>query len=252
MRTRFKEAAKAYEKKVELYNAWLADKSAAMKGVESDPTGAKNEPERPDRYQKPTGPIGNGMTTSKRLKSSASDWTTDHLAYFQVIVLNDQLARNLFGAAFILRDDDLTMMALRNDGFSTTQSRTISQGQWDTTGQYNPVFLTLMLLSRGGERTPTPRTSPSTRIDLPRASKDVALMTISEVEDETLPLFRATTTDSTVSTFSSDRMSVVEDLGPRESLSFTLAHNLLTYLCTVEHRFRPNSPQWINWYTLIP
>ena len=251
MRTRFKEAVKVYEEKEELYNAWLADNSAAMEGLEGDSTDAKNDPEQPVRYEKPTGPIGHGMTTIKEFTSSASDWTKDHLAYFQVIVLNDQLARNLFGAAFILRDDDPTMTALRSEGFSTTQKRTISQGQWDTTRQYNPVFLSLMLLSRGGERTPTPRTSPLTRIDLRRASKEVALTRMSEVEDETLPLSRTTTTDSTVSTQSSDRMSVAVDLGPRENLSFTLAHNLLTYLCTVEHRSRPNSPQWINWYTLI-
>jgi hypothetical protein len=236
---------------VKQYNTWLADKSAAMEGVDGDSTDAKSEPERPDPYQKPTGPIGHAMRTIKNFTPSASDWTTDHLAYFQVIVLNDQLASNLFGTAFILRDDDPTMVALRNEGFCTTQKRSITHGQWDTTRQYNPVFLSLMLLSRGGKRTPSPRTSPATRIDLPCESKNVALTTISEVVDETSPLSRVTTTDSTVSMFSSDRMSVIKDLGPRETLSFTLIHNLLTYLCTMEHRARPDRPQWINWYTLI-
>jgi len=46
-------------------------------------------------------------------------------------------------------------------------------------------------------------------------------------------------------------MSLIQDLGPRETLSFTLVHNLLTYLCTVEYRARANGPQWINGYILI-
>jgi hypothetical protein len=122
------------------------------------------------------------------------------------------------------------MTALRVDGFFTTQMTSIIHGRWDTTKQYNPVFLSLMLLSRGGERSPSRRRSPQIWID---------------------SLSRARTTDSTVSTFRSDGMSVAENLGQRETLSFTLVHNLLTYLCTVEHRARPNSPLWINWYTLI-
>ena len=191
------------------------------------------------------------MRTINKFTSSASDWTVDYLAYFQVIVLNDQLARDLFAGGFILHDDDTTMTTLRNDGFSTTQKRAIIQGQWDTTRQYNPVFLSLMFLCRGGERTPSPHTSPQSRNILPRASKDVALTTISELEQESGWLSSETATDSTVSTFSSDRMSVIQDLGPRETISFTLVHNLLIYLCTVEYRARPNGPRWINWYTLI-
>ena len=181
MRARFKEAIEAYEEKVEQYNIWLADKPAAMDDVGDESTDTKSEPERPDQHQKPTGPIEHGMRTIKYFTSSASDWTADHLAYFQVIVLNDQLARDLFAAAFILHDDDPTMTALRVDGFSTTQKRAIIQGQWDITRQYNPVFLSLMQLSRGGERTPSPHTSPPSRIDLPRPSKDVALARISGV-----------------------------------------------------------------------
>ena len=43
----------------------------------------------------------------ERLKfiSSASDWTDEHLAYFQVIVLSNQFAKDLFAGAFILQDD---------------------------------------------------------------------------------------------------------------------------------------------------
>ena len=253
MRARFKEAIEEYEEKMEQYeekmeqyNMWLANKPTAMDDVGDESTETKSEPERP---QKPTGPIDHGMRTIKYFISSASDWTMDHLAYFQVIVLNDQPARDLFAAAFVLNDDDPTMTALRVDGFSTTQKRAIIQGQWDITRQYNPVFLSLMQLSRGGERTPSPHTSPPSRIDLPRPSKDVALARISGLEQESSSL--STTSDSIVSTSSSEGMSVVHDLGPRETLSFTLVHNLLTYLCTVEHRARPNGPQWINWYTLI-
>lgn len=184
-RARFDAAVETYEEKVELYNTWLANKPAGMEDVEGESKDTENKPERPDQRQKPTGPIELAMRTSNKFTSSASGWTVDHLAYFQVVVLNDQLARDIFAAAFILHDDDPTMAALRNDGFSTTQKRTILQGQWDTTRQYNPVFVSLMLLSRAGERTPRPRTSPQSRNILPRASKDVALTTVtSELEEE--------------------------------------------------------------------
>jgi len=202
-RARFDAAVQTYEEKVELYNTWLANQPPEMEDVESEFKDTENKPERPDQRQKPTGPIEHGMRTIKNFTSSASDWTADHLAHFQVIVLNNQLARDLFAADFLLHDDDPTMAALRNDGFSTTPERTILQGQWDTTRQYNPVFLSLMLLSRGGERTSGPHTSPPSEIILPRISRDVALMTISELE-ESRRLSSETTTRSTVPTFSSD------------------------------------------------
>ena len=246
-RARFDAAVETYEEKVELYTTWLANQPLEMANVEGE---SKNITERPDLRHKPTGPIEHGMRTINNFTSSASDWTEDHLAHFQVIVLNDRLASDLFAAAFLLHDDDPTMGALRNDGFSTTKKRTILQGQWDTTRQYNPVFLSLMLLYRSGERTPSPQTSPQPRNILPRVSRDVALTAISELE-ESRRLSGKTTTDSTVSTISSDPMSVIQDLGRRVTLSFTLIHNLLTYLCTLEHQARANGPQWINGYTPI-
>jgi len=202
-RVRFDAAVQTYEEKVQLYNTWLAKQPPEMEDVEGEFKDTENKPERPDHRQKPTGPIEYGMRTINNFTSPASNWTADHLAHFQVIVLNNQLARDLFAADFLLHDDDPTMAALRNDGFSTTPERTILQGQWDTTRQYNPVFLSLMLLSRGRERTPTLHTSSQSRIISPRVSRDVALMTISELE-ESRRLSRETTTGSTVPTFSSD------------------------------------------------
>jgi len=249
-RARFDAAVETYAEQEELYNTWL-NQPLEREDVESESKDTENKPERPDPRLKPTGPIEHGMRTINNFISSASDWTADHLAHFQVIVLNSQHANHLFAAAFLLHNDDPTMAALQNDGFSTTRKRTILQGQWDTTRQYNPVFLSLMLLYRSGERTPRPQTSPQPRNILPRVSRDVALTTISELE-ESRRLSSETTTDSTVSTISSDPMSVIQDLGPRETLSsFTLAHNLLTYLGTLEHQTRANGPQWINGYTHI-
>ena len=70
------------------------------------------------------------------------------------------------------------MKALKNDGFFNPTVKTITYGEWKQDKLYHFVFLSIMQILRGGDGTPTPRTSPKARVLLPRESK---LATIDEM-----------------------------------------------------------------------
>jgi len=245
MREHYSEAVKRYEDRVKVSEAATqnleldADADVEMKDSE--------RPGAPNPYERPTGPIALAIKEIEGFVASGSDWTTDHLENFQVVVLENQTPPGLFPGAFLTPDHDPTMTALREDGFLTTDAGTIKHGRWDTSKSYNPVFLWLMQLSRGGSRTPSPRTSPPTCVSVPRYAREIARDSINEVRDSSSSSVSSSGSDSS---FTSEAMSLTEDLGPRETLSFILLHNLLTYLGTVEHQKRPASKLWINWYKL--
>ena len=253
MRENYTKALKRYEDRVEAYEAW---KKPAKENLELDAPDADVEmkdaerPETPNPYERPAGHIALAIKEIKEFTASGSGWTSQHLAHFQVVVLDNQTVPHLFPGVFLIPDIDPTMTALREDGFISTDAGTIKHGRWNTSKPYNPVFLGLMQLHRGGPRTPSPRTSPPTRASVPRSAKEAARDSIKEIRDQLSSPAISTVSDSSFILSASEAMSLTEDIGARETLSFNLIHNLLTYLGTVEHQKRPESQLWINWYTL--
>lgn len=159
------------------------------------------------------------------------------------------------------------MKALKNDGFFNPTVKTITYGEWKQDKLYHFVFLSIMQILRGGDGTPTPRTSPKARVLLPRESK---LATIDEMNkmyaalrDALIPPAPRISSGSTMSSIHgfqyAPSVSTVETMtvagrGPRETLTFHLFHNFLTYLGTVEQqKCQKDKSLWIpRYHDLLP
>jgi hypothetical protein len=222
----------------------------------------------------PLGPIGHALETIKDFGRSASKWTEEHLTRFQVIVVDSQNATHLYPEEFFPTDNDSTMVMMKKDGFFNSTVKTISQGDWKKEKLYHYVFLSLMMLLRGGDRTPFPRTSPKIRATLPRdatsATSDILDMYYQAVEAErciqmyfpaswtigpgssssmshrsSMAISRASSQLHRESMSTNNSRPVV-DYGPRETLTHTLFHQFLSYLGTAEQqKGKSDIPLWI-------
>jgi len=110
----------------------------------------------------PQGPISHAIENAKDFSVSASEWNTEHLTRFQVIVLQGQIPSYLFPYEHLLKDDDPTMMALATDGVFLPDASAIGNGTWDRSKLHHFFCLTMMLLRRGGS-TPRPHNAPKNR-----------------------------------------------------------------------------------------
>jgi hypothetical protein len=201
-----------------------------------------------DFYNNPQGPILHAIQKFQDFPVSASEWDTQHLIRFEIVVFLGQVSTQLFPFEYLLKDDDPTMMALVTDGFFFPDASTIGNGTWDRTKLHHFFYLTMMLLLRGGDRTQTPRHSPQHREIRPRATKDYAreqILRMLNSGPETLS--SVSSADSSVSSTSTDQSYRQPNKGPRETLSFQLLHQFLSYLGTIEMNSNPSHPVWIAW-----
>ena len=227
-----------------------ADVDVAMTDAERPPT--------PNLYSAPTGPIGEGLKKVKDFASSASGWTAEHLAYFQIVPHETLEPPDLFPKEFIIDPNDPTMVALRNDGFFEVDSEAIKHLRWDKTKLFSPTFVALMQLIRlRGSRTPTPLSSPETsppmHHPLPRTAKDEAKEQIKRALYKAYPRPDSGESTSSGSAFVpsvSSLGSVMTDYGPREALSVYLLQSLLHYLARFEYPQvqAKTGKVWINGY----
>jgi hypothetical protein len=217
-----------------------------------------------DKIGNSLGPISHAVTCVNRFNCSASGWTKEHLTRFQIIVLNDLTANHLFPDEFIPSDSDSTMSALKSEGFFKVPPEAISRGGWKKDELFHFVFLYMMMLMRG-DRTPSPRTSPKIHDVLPRDAKEAAKREMVNIyapgEQKLSPLVYVVSgtsinsqQSSQVSSMFRPSLSTIDsrpiiDHGPRETLSFSLFHQFLSYLGTIEHRnAKGGTPVWIPWY----
>jgi hypothetical protein len=178
---------------------------------------------------------------------SASNWSAEHLTRFQIVVLREQIAPYLFPGEYLLLDEDPTMKALTADGFFVPDESAIRKATWDRSKLHHFFYLTLLLLHRGGDSTPSPHNSPQRQEAHARAAKDAAreeILRIVNTATETSPDASRSSMDSyrTTSTTSS---SARPDLGPRETLSFMYLHQFLNYIGTIEMNSNNLRPLWI-------
>ena len=146
------------------------------------------------------------------------------------------------------------MKAFEDQNFFSPDENNISNGEWDYDRLHHLFFTDIMLLLRGGDRTPSPQTSPPQRSTEPRDAKEEAQIEIQRVVQS-----RAQAVSSEVSRSSMDtdsyRLSMSSihsqfslDHGPRETSTYMMMHNFLKYLGTVEYKaMKGKLPLWIAW-----
>jgi hypothetical protein len=127
------------------------------------------------------GPIAHALRHIPAFARPASEWTAEHLARFQIVVLQDQASSYLYPDEYIITDNNDTMEALKDQKFFTPDEKHIGNGQWDHDYLYHLFFTDLMLLLRGGDRTPSPQTSPPRKSSQPRGAKEEAQNEIKQV-----------------------------------------------------------------------
>lgn len=223
--------------------------------------------EAKDEAGNPAGPILDAIVKVKGFNCSAPEWGAEHLKRFQIVALNDVTARYIFPEEHLPSDADSTMIALKNEGFFNPTVQTITHGDWKQDKLYHFVFLSIMQILRGGDGTPTPRASPKVRVRLPRESKLAAIEEMDKmytaVRDALLPPLSRISSGSTMSSiYGSEYVpsvtmansKTIVDRGPRETLTFHLFHDFLTYLGTVEQQKRQKDKSlWIpRYHDLVP
>ena len=110
----------------------------------------------------------------------------------------------------------------------------------------------LMLLLGGGDRRQSPRTSRPQKSMEPRDAKEQAKDEIKRVLESHAQTasyaVSRTSTDSYRPSMSSIRSHTLVDHDSRETLTYTMMHNFLKYLGTVEYKaMKRKVPLWIAW-----
>lgn len=192
------------------------------------------------------GPISHALQTIRGFACSASGWTEDHLARFQVLVLPGQVAGAMFPREYALSAHDKTLQTIQTEGFFSATKSDIAHGTWPPK-MYSNFFIDLMHLLRGGNRTPTPHNSPKKREAYIKAAKRDA----NEAVKAALAASRSWSSSNVGSdtvfspgTALSTESSSVVNLGNRETSTYSLMHNFLKYIAIMEHRTWPESPLW--------
>lgn len=204
------------------------------------------------------GPISHAVEYVEDFDCSASGWGREHLTRFQIVVREGCFAPYLYPEQFVPDNTDNTIITLQSEGFFTPTAEKIGLGEWKQDDLSHFVFLYLMLLLRGGDRTQTPHHTPKLRNLFPLAAKNPRDEVINAYSQTTGPFFPSIPRVSSSSdhsapslyrpSMSSTDSRPIIDFGPRETLSFILFHHFLSYLGTIEQKVNKNAcPLWIPW-----
>lgn len=206
---------------------------------------------------KPLGPIGDALQrdalqSTPTFAVSASEWTREHLTRFQIVVVQDRPSSDLFPDEYIIKDNDKTMKALKDQKFFAPDVKKIGNGEWDHDSIHHVFFTHLMVLLRGGDRTPRPPTSPPQRVMQSRDAKEQAIYEImrvnaNNVSSQSLPSRPSGGSNPYRPSMSSIDSHPVVDYGPRETSTFTMMHDFLISLGTAEFKAKKSKfPPWIT------
>ena len=120
------------------------------------------------------GPIAHTLQHIPTFACSASEWTSDHLTRFQIVVLQDQPSSNLFPEEYLITANDKTMKSLSDQKKNSPNEKQIGNGEWDHDCLNHLFCMDLMLLLGGGDRRQSPRTSRPQKSMKPRDAKEQA------------------------------------------------------------------------------
>ena len=159
-------------------------------------------------------------------------------------MLETQPNEQLFPIEYAVSVEDKALKKMEADGFFKPTKEDISRGAWDSTKSFHYFFSDLLHILRDS-RTPSPRTSPQIRNVYLHFTKENAKTSLAQVINSA---FSQSTIvfDSdyhpALSPMSVSNMNV--DLGPRETSSYMLMHNLLKYIAAVELNLWPEYTRW--------
>jgi hypothetical protein len=198
-----------------------------------------------------TGPIDHALDNIRDFECPASSWTQEHIIRFQAVVLESQSNEQLFPIEYAVSAEDKALKKMEEDGFFQPTKEDISKGTWDNTKSFHNFFSDLLHILRGS-RTPSPRTSARHRNVYLRLAKENAKTSLAQVVNSAF-------SKSTISSGSdyhpaASPMSVSDravDLGPRETSSYMLMHNLLKYIAAVELNLWTEYTRWEPQYLPI-
>jgi hypothetical protein len=163
------------------------------------------------------------------------------LIRLQVVVFESQRNEQLFPAEWEVRDNDKALMTMDADVFFAPTADAVSKGKWDKEKPFHQFFLHLLQIQRAS-RTPSPRTSPKFRTMQNRSVKRTTWA--QAYQNAVLVATPASDTDYHPSGSPMDISGFKPDRGPRETSSYVLMHDFLSYLASVELRVWQDYKQW--------
>lgn len=155
--------------------------------------------------------------------SSASDWTTDHLCRLQVVMVDGQLDGAIFPKPYILSDDDKTLITINEDGFFLPTAKDIMAHSWSSK-THNNFFIDLMQILVHREKSQISSTSP-------QPSTPYAV-------------FHPNKTRAAISKALQNAKGSIPTSHNTNGSSYSLIHNFLKYIASMEHLAYPNLPFW--------
>jgi hypothetical protein len=190
---------------------------------------------------RPYDPIGHALETVSEFECSASSWTQEHLIRLQVVVVDSRQNKQLFPAEWEVRDNDKALMTIDADGFFAPTTDDVSKGKWDKKKPFHEFFSHLLQIQRAS-RTPSRRTSPKFRTMQNRSVKRTTWA--QEFKNAVLMATPASDTDYHPSGSPMDISNFRPNCGPRETSSYVLMHNFLSYLASVESEVWQDYKEW--------
>src|SRR5579859_2301180 len=173
------------------------------------------------------GPISHALEILPNFSRSASDWSTDHLCRFHVVVTDEHPDKPLFPAQYMPADEDKTLKAISEDGFFLSTGERFPLCSLSTK-LHSAFFMDLLQITAEGES--MTKNENSTPISESNASSS---------QDEH-------------KTAISKALHYAKGLAPHSEtvqfLSLSLIHNFLKYVASMEHLAYPDLPFWCPRY----
>ena len=167
--------------------------------------------------------ISEVIDRTDEFSSSASEWTTDRLCQLQVVVVDDQLDSAMFPGPYIVSDEDKTLIAVKEDGYFVPECQDVMVHAWNSK-MHNNFFIDLMQILNHRVTTRISSTSPQPSTPNTASDQNKTKATIQKILQNAkrpTPISRNT-----------------------KSSSYSLIHNFLKYIASMEHLAHPNFPFW--------
>jgi hypothetical protein len=170
------------------------------------------------------GPLSHALKTVPNFSRS---WTAEHLCRFQVVAIDDEPHTTMFPAQYIVSEDDKTLTAIREDGLFLTTNETLGDRVFSTK-LYNGFLMDLLQLAIHGESIEVSTTSlpmtESNHSSPQRRQKETIARAINQAKQ------------------------IAPPSNSLHFLSYSLVHNFLKYVASMEHLAYPDMPFWCPRY----
>lgn len=175
------------------------------------------------------GPISHALEILPNFSRSASDWSTDHLCRFHVVITDEHPDEPMFPAQYMPADEDKTLKAISEDGFFLSIGERFPLRSLSTK-LHSAFFMDLQQITAEDES--VTKNENSAPISEPNASNS---------RDE-------------LKTAIVKALHYAKGLAHPETVSFlshSLIHNFLKYVASMEHLAYPDQPFWCPRYDNI-